>query len=98
MGFVVMYLCHSLNSNDIVTSIIASLGTIATIYICTMFSINQCINTACVMFLILVMNVGEDKWLTYSIVRTVDTFIGVIIGISVNKHLFKKSFKKVKKV
>lgn len=96
-GFIVMYICNSLNSNSVINSLIAGVGTVVTIYICVLFSINKCINTACVMFLILIMDVGQEKWLTYSIIRTVDTFIGVLIGITVNKYIFKKSFNKVKK-
>lgn len=96
IGFLVMFIWHKTNSNPFIASLVAGLGTIATIYICVLLKINQCILTACVMFLIIVMNVSEDQWLTYSIMRTIDTFIGVIVGINVNSLLFKESFKKVK--
>lgn len=98
IGFVGMSICNHYNLNNfITTSLIASIGTMATIYVCVLFSITESINTAYVMFLILMMNIGQENWLNYSLIRTIDTFIGVIIGINVNRFILKDSFKKVKK-
>ena len=96
IGFAVMFICQSISNNTIMASVVASLGTIITIYICTIVKIYDCIGTAIVMFLLISMNVGQDEWITYSVMRTIDTFVGVIVGINVNKYLFKNSLARVK--
>lgn len=98
VGFIGLSIASLLKTNNfIVISLIAGFGTMATIYICVLFSITESINTAYVMFIILMMNIGQDNWLNYSIMRTIDTFVGVIVGINVNRFILKDSFKKVKK-
>lgn len=97
IGFIFASLSRYMGNNKLIISLVAGIGTIATIYLCIVFSIQDCINTACVMFLLIMMSISESQWLTYSITRTIDTFIGVLVGITVNKHLFKNSFKKAKK-
>lgn len=97
LGFIVLFLSNNLNNNPMVVSIAGCLGIIATIYICILFEIKECINTSCMMFLILLMSVGTDNSFNYTIIRTIDTFIGVLVGVTVNKYMFKKSFKHVKK-
>lgn len=95
IGFVFASLSRYTNSNKFMISVIAGAGIIATIYLCILFSIQDCISTACVMFLIIMMSISESEWLSYSIMRTIDTFVGVFVGITVNKYVLKESFKKV---
>lgn len=97
MGFVIMFVCQNIADNMILVSLIAGLGIIATIYMCVLFSIENCIATSCMMFLIIVLNIGQEEWFSYSIIRTIDTFVGVLVGITINSILFQKSFRKVKK-
>lgn len=97
LGFIVLYLSDNLNNHPLLISIAGCIGIIATIYICILFEIKDCINTSCMMFLILLMSVGSDNPFKYTIIRTVDTFIGVIVGVTVNRYMFKNSFKHVKK-
>lgn len=97
IGFIFASLSRYMGNNKFIISLVAGIGTIATIYLCIVFSIQDCINTACVMFLMIMMSISESQWLTYSITRTIDTFVGVLVGITVNKYVLKNSFKKVKK-
>lgn len=97
IGFIIASLSRYMGDNKIIISLVAGVGVIATIYLCILFSIQDCINTACVMFLMIMMSISESQWLTYSITRTIDTFVGVLVGITVNKHVFRNSFKKAKK-
>lgn len=98
VGFIGLSISSYFKANNFLTiALIASIGTMVTIYICVLFSITESINTAYVMFIILIMNIGQDNWLNYSIMRTIDTFVGVIVGINVNKFILKDSFKKVNK-
>lgn len=97
IGFIFASLSRHIGNNELIISLIAGIGIVATIYLCILFSIQDCISTACVMFLIIMMSISESEWLVYSITRTIDTFVGVLVGITVNKYVLRDSFKKVKK-
>ena len=96
-GFVFTYAATLFNNSTMLSSLLAAIGVIITIYLCTAFSIQSSITIACVVFLCIFISVGEEQWFAYSINRVVDTFIGVTIGLIVNKYLFRESFKKAGK-
>lgn len=97
IGFVFASLSTCITNNEITISLVAATGIIATIYLCILFNIQDCINIACVMFLMIIMTISESQWISYSIIRTIDTFVGVMVGVTVNKFILKDSFKKVGK-
>lgn len=88
------FLSSHFSFNIILTSIAACIGVICTIYLSiAIFKIKSAVNISCVVFLAIFLNVGESLWYTYSINRTIDTFLGVIIGILVNRFMFVSSMK-----
>ena len=72
--------------------ILACLGIITTIYICNILKINNSITIACVVFCAIIINIGPESPLQYSIHRIIDTSIGVIIGVCVNYLICRPNY------
>ena len=72
--------------------ILTCLGVITTIYTCNILKINNSITVASVVYCAIMLNVGQNNPLTYSISRTIDTSIGVIVGVAVNFYIFRPNY------
>ncbi|WP_296649099.1 FUSC family protein, partial [Romboutsia sp. 13368] len=72
--------------------ILACLGIIATIYICNILKVNSSITIACVVFCAIMINIGVESPLDYSIHRIIDTSIGIIIGVCVNYFIYRPKY------
>ena len=73
--------------------IIVAAGVCAIIYICNLLKINNSINMSLVTFLSIILSL-DDKTniLEYSIIRTWDTSVGVIIGLGVNYFIHRSKY------
>lgn len=83
-----------LKNNIILYAAIISIGTIALIYTLNLMKLTPCITIACVTYLVILLNVGVDGWFAYSINRTLDTLIGVVVGILINSYIHVPKNKK----
>lgn len=72
--------------------ILACLGVITTIYICNILDINNSITVACVVYCSIYLSVGDANPLYYSLWRTWDTSVGVLIGVCVNYFIFRPNY------
>lgn len=68
--------------------ILIGLGVIIIIYICNTLGLTASLQLASMVFLSIILNYREGSRLAYAFNRTLDTFIGLIIGTSVNYFLF----------
>lgn len=75
--------------HSIIYFTLCSLGVVLYIYICNLINIRKSINIGCVVYLMIVIGPVEDSPLLYSIYRTIDTIVGIIIAVVVNRHLFR---------
>ncbi|MEW9076920.1 FUSC family protein [Terrisporobacter glycolicus] len=72
--------------------IISCLGIITTIYICNILKINKSITIACVVYCAILLNIGDASPIAYSLSRTLDTSIGVIVGVAVNYFIYRPDY------
>lgn len=72
--------------------ILSCLGVITTIYICNILKINNSITIACVVYCAIYLSVGDANPIAYSISRTLDTSVGVIIGVAVNYYIYRPNY------
>lgn len=72
--------------------IISCLGIITTIYICNILKINKSITIACVVYCAIQLNIGDASPIVYSLSRTLDTSIGVIVGVAVNYFIYRPNY------
>lgn len=72
--------------------ILTCLGIITTIYICNVLKVNSSITIACVVFCAIMINIGSESPLEYSVHRIIDTSIGVIIGVCVNYFICRPNY------
>lgn len=85
-GFVFGYFCNQI-------SLASAIGVCMIIYICNIFKINNSINMALVTFLSITLNLGDSSNIfNYSLVRTWDTSVGVIIGLTVNYFIQRSKY------
>ncbi len=64
--------------------LIIGLGVIIIIYLCNILNWKKAITISCIVFMAIMLNQKRGTELSYSIFRTVDTFIGIIIGMLIN--------------
>ncbi len=78
---------------------INSIGVIIVIYVCNFFGVKEATTIACIVFLNLVTNFNRDSHdaFLYVLNRMVDTTIGIIFGVLINRIDFKKKGKKDEK-
>ncbi len=68
-------------------AIITGLGIILVIYLCNFLNQDGSVSIACVVFLAIMTNLKEGTSYIYAIHRVIDTFIGIIVAILVNKYI-----------
>ena len=82
-------------------SIFISLGIVFIIFILNSLKKNDAIQICCVVFLIITLNYNQTNAYYYALERTIDTVIGILIAIIVNKYFdirfLKKIVKKIKR-
>lgn len=91
VGAIVGYLFALIHPGD---PLLTGIGIIATIYICNLLNIKQSVAIASVVFCSILLGVGEKDVLLYSIHRTIDTAVGVIIAICVNYFISRPDYLK----
>jgi uncharacterized membrane protein YgaE (UPF0421/DUF939 family) len=91
VGAIIGYLFALIHPGD---PILTGVGIIALIYICNILNIKQSVSIASVVFCAILLGVGEQNALLYSINRTVDTAAGIIIALAVNYFIFRPNYLK----
>jgi len=70
--------------------IITPLGIIASIYLCNLVNWKAASGTACVVYCSVLINHSDDMYV-FALNRMIETAIGVLVAVLVNKFLFKKN-------
>lgn len=67
--------------------IVIGIGLIIIIYICNMFQWDKAVRMSMIVFLVIILGYEEGYRFSYALNRSLDTFIGVIVGTSINYFL-----------
>lgn len=78
------------------TAIYCGIGIVIVIYLCNLFKKNSSIVISCIVFIAIMTNLKDMPSDTYAINRIIDTTIGVIIAVLVNKFFEIKYIKNLK--
>lgn len=89
IGGLVGFLCVLIKPGD---PIIAGLGIMASIYICTTLDIKSGIVVSAVTFLLVHLGIIDSTPAYYAISRVIDTSVGVVIGIVINYILARPDY------
>lgn len=76
---------------------IVMLGIVFLIHICHLIGIRRSIVIASVVYMVIILGAGENP-IQYSIDRTIDTLIGIIMAVSVNRFMFKPKLQLIKPI
>ena len=74
--------------------ILSCLGVIITIYICNILKINNSITVACIVYCAIHLGIKDASPIAYSISRTLDTSVGVVVGVAVNYYIYRPNYLK----
>ncbi len=69
-------------------AIVAGLGILTVIYLCNLFNKAGASVISSIVVLAIVIGVGEKSPFLYALDRMLDTFIGIIIALVVNRYIF----------
>ncbi len=89
IGGLVGFLCVLIKPGD---PIVAGLGIMAAIYICTTLNIKSGIVVSSVTFLLVHLGIIDSAPAHYAISRVIDTSVGVVIGITINYILARPDY------
>lgn len=101
IGLIYLYIINIIPSlpNSLYAMFI-SLGIVFIIFILNAFKKTDTISICCVVFLIITLNYNQVDAYYYALERTVDTLIGIVVAIVVNKYfdieVYKKIIEKIK--
>ena len=68
-------------------SVITSIGIVVSIYISTILKRPSAVTTSCVVILSIICNHSPNDSIAYAMLRIIDTFLGVVIAILINKYI-----------
>ena len=91
LGGVIGYLSTFIFRGDIIP---ATLGVILIIHLCNIMKISDASAIASVTFTSICLGVGDNHALNYSIMRTIDTLVGVVIALVVNYTVSRRKYTK----
>lgn len=89
IGGLAGFLCVLIKPGD---PILAGIGTMVTIYSCTLLKINSGIIVSSVTFLSIHLGIITSNPANYSIQRVIDTSVGVVIGVIINYLLARPDY------
>lgn len=73
-------------------------GIILVIYICNLIEKNEAVTIACVVYLIIMVSSDVGNPYMYALYRILDTAIGIIVSVAVNKYFSIRKSKKIDKI
>lgn len=73
---------------------LCGLGIVIIIYICNLLKWDKSISIACIVFIGIMINLTNKTPLYYSIHRTLDTFIGIIVAVLINMFIKPPAYEK----
>lgn len=89
LGGIIGYLSTFFLKENIIT---ATLGVIIIIHLCNILKISDASAIASVTFISICLGVGDNQALSYSIMRTIDTLVGVVIALVVNYSISRTNY------
>jgi len=69
------------------TVILAALGVMLLITLCNFLGQNDAIVIGCVVFLVIILQRNQDNPLYYSVNRLVDTLVGIVVALVINRFI-----------
>lgn len=89
LGGIVGYLSTFILKGNIIC---ATLGVILIIHFCNIMKISDASAVASVTFISICLGVGENNALNFSVMRTIDTLVGVVIALVVNYSISRSKY------
>lgn len=89
LGGIMGYLSTFFLRQNIITT---TLGVIIIIHLCNILKISDASAIASVTFISICLGVGDNHTLNYSIMRTIDTLVGVVIALIVNYSVSRTKY------
>lgn len=93
VGAAVGFICALIRPGD---ALIAGVGIVAVIYVCNLLQWKESASIACVVFCAIMLNLKGGSALLYSLNRILDTFVGIVVAVAVNRLILPPQKKDAK--
>lgn len=85
-GTLFIYILIHLTFFDAYIPFVSGVGIVLVIYACNLFNKPGSVTIACIVFLVIMVNYSGPQSYAYALSRSIDTAIGIIVAILVNKY------------
>lgn len=88
IGIILIFISEKFPVLYSISPIIAGIGICTSIYICTVFKIPEAVIVSCIVISGIMINYAtQTNSYTYAVNRSIDTILGIIIAIIINKYI-----------
>lgn len=94
IGLIVLLISQNLPYKHYVTSILSPIFILAVIYVCNVIDFKGSVEIGCIVLLSVIMSHSDlaySNTFLYVVNRVLDTSMGIVVAMFVNKFFFKKS-------
>lgn len=89
VGLILTTICNYFSfTHFLIYAFLTAVGTTLAIYLCILFNCKGAINSSCIVVFAIMTNLNGLGSYEYAFNRIIDTFIGVIIAIVINRLIF----------
>lgn len=99
-GFLGMFLCFLQETIPffVLHALLTGIGIMLTIFICNAIGRNGACSIGCIVISAIMTNLKDVPYTLYAFNRMLDTFIGIIIALLINKYFFARYSKEQEKL
>lgn len=97
-GTIFIYILINLPPLDTYIPFVTGVGIVLVIYTCNIFSKPGAVTIACIVFLVIMVNYSGPQSYAYALNRSIDTAVGIIVAILVNKYVNPPKEKNAEKI
>lgn len=97
-GTIFIYILINLTILDTYIPFVTGVGIVLVIYTCNIFSKPGAVTIACIVFLVIMVNYSGPQSYAYALNRSIDTAVGIIVAILVNKYVNPPKEKNAEKI
>ena len=87
LGVIAIFIINCMPNLQIIKSFFTTIGVILAIYCCNLINKSGSVTICCIVFIGIMLNHDDAASYNYAIGRSIDTSLGIIIAILINKYI-----------
>lgn len=95
IGVLFIFILDNISFLQYIKSIISAIGIIGSIYVCNIIKKPGSVTICCIVFIGIMINYDGPSSYSYAIGRSIDTAVGILIAIFINKYINPPKIKQI---